>query len=125
MKLIITGPREKREGDPYYTDCCWEFGRLLKAWLAYYKIYIGDNPKNYRVSWNSLYRFYSISLFEMPHSGGIEVEHLEAVPKFLTQQGYHIRVSGTWHWDDTTTPHTRLGGVEIYIEDLPPYTELE
>jgi hypothetical protein len=110
MKLIFTRPHKDKSGE---FSSFW-IGSALKGYLQYRNIFIGNQPIDFDISYNDLYHFYDISLFEISGNIGCPGEHIEETIKILVDDGWNVNISSTWRWEGKK----QIKGKRLWIKSI-------
>lgn len=110
MKLILHRLPDNQHYMPIF------YKELFKMWL----LSNGLHPdENFRLSYNSFYHFYDLSLFETKDGRN---NYIKSIIDFLIKEGYKISHSSkTWRWyytydnNDKRIAH-QINGVRIFID---------
>jgi hypothetical protein len=84
----------------------------FKGYLQYRNVFIGDENKDFTISYNKVYKFYDIELFEIAGNRGDPAGHIEKAIAVLREDGAEVDVKYTLRWEDGT----KINGKRLWVE---------
>ena len=108
MKLLFTAPHKCDSGDfPSF-----RMKDAFKGYLQYRNVFIGEHRTDFTISYNNVYGFYDISMFEIAENRDSPAGHIEQTIAVLKEDGAAVEVQGeTWRWEG----EERIRGKRIWI----------
>lgn len=122
MQLVLTKMYPEAGRDYVYSV---GMGSLFKQWMAFNKIYIGNEHTpaidgHFSIEYNCFHHLYEIILFPIPENR-ISTKHWDDVLSFIRDQGYKYTKTNTWKWiypEDLSSKSVKVDGLRIVVDAI-------